>query len=312
MKIIQVDCNYVQSEFASAYLLVHQGKGIFIESNTNHAISYLKKAAISAGLSLDQVVGLVITHIHLDHAGGAGLFLQEFPNAKLFAHPRAARHAIDPSKLIASATAVYGESFMKKLYGEILPCDRERVVALEDGASLDFQGIELKVKHTRGHANHHLVVIEPKTKKLFSGDSFGVSYPKISNRKGLLVLPSTSPTDFDGVAAIETVEWIARQDLEQIGLTHFGFINKSDIPKALEQMRAYLQYSIELLEAIKANHLDVETITQNIQEWVIQYYSFRGIHLDSEDLKILALDFKVNAQGLHFVANKNDGLTQKE
>ena len=178
MKVIPVDCNYVGKEFASAYLLVHQGRGFFVECNTNYAIPYLVKAAQEAGLGTDQIDGLVITHVHLDHAGGAGLFLKEFPQSKVYAHPRAARHLMDPSKLIASATAVYGESFMQQMYGSILPAASDRVVVLEDGAPIEWNGLAFRTRHTRGHANHHLCIVVPETSEspatVFTGDSFGV------------------------------------------------------------------------------------------------------------------------------------------
>ena len=305
MRIIPVDCNYVQTEFASAYLLVENGRGFFVECNTNHAISFLKAAVLKEGLDPSKIEGLLITHVHLDHAGGAGLFLQEFPNAKLYAHPKAARHAIDPSKLIASATAVYGESFMQKLYGTILPCPAERVVVLEDGASVDFQGVSLQTKHTRGHANHHLIAIEPQNKTLFSGDSFGVSYPSVDQKQGLLMLASTSPTDFDGEAALETVDWIASQDLEQIALTHYGFVAKKEIQNAANQLRAQIRFSMNLLRRIRDESLSVQQITEMLQAFLVQKSNERGQKLDSADLKLLHLDLKVNAQGLHFAANRN-------
>ena len=197
MKIVRVDCNYVESEFAASYLLIRNNRGLFVECNTNYAIPFLKKAAEAEGLSPHQIDGLVITHIHLDHAGGAGLFLKEFPNAKLYAHPKAAKHAIDPHRLIESATAVYGEAFMNKVYGTILPCDVSRVMIVQDEEVIPFQGVSLQTKQVRGHANHHLVVIEPETKTLFSGDSFGVSYPIVNQKhSGIIALASTSPTDF--------------------------------------------------------------------------------------------------------------------
>lgn len=306
MKIIPVDCNYVEKDFAQAYLLVHEGQALFIECNTNYAIPYLKAALVKEGLALSAVVGLLITHIHLDHAGGAGLFLKEFPNSKLYAHPRAARHAIDPSKLIASATAVYGEAFMQKLYGKIEACDASRVVVLEDGVKVNFARIEIETKHLRGHANHHLVAMEPLTKTLFSGDSFGVSYPKVNSKWGLVALASTSPTDFDGAAAIESIRWIVSQNPNQIALTHFGMIAKADVAKAAEQMIAYLEFSMELVARTKKETLSVDQVRESLEAWVQSYFLDRHIALEAADFQVLALDLKVNAQGLHFIANKKE------
>ena len=318
MKIIPVDCNYVEQGFASAYLMVHEGldglRGFFVECNTNHAIPYLKEAALREGLSPLQIDGLVITHVHLDHAGGAGLFLQEFPNAKLYAHPRAARHAIDPTKLVASATQVYGEVFMRKLYGTILPCAADRVVVLEDGAEIDWHqaGIKLQTKHLRGHANHHLVVIEESSRTLFSGDSFGVSYPHINHRNGVLAIPSTSPTDFDGEAALGSVEWILSQNLNRVGLTHFGFLIGAEIQIAGIQLLDYLKFSMELVKKIQSDPaMTEEKVFEEIVAWVSDYFSKKGITLDSNDLEFLKIDLKVNAQGLVYAAARKRRVDRK-
>ena len=310
MKIITVDCNYVQEQFAASYLMIEEGvsgpRGFFVECNTNYAIPYLMEAALREGLAPDQIDGLVITHVHLDHAGGAGLFLQKFPNAKLYAHPRAAKHAIDPSKLIASATHVYGEAFMQKMYGTILPCPMERVVALEDGVPIDWMSVGgcLETKHLRGHANHHLCITEPKTKTLFSGDSFGVSYPIVNEKRGVVVMASTSPTDFDGPAAIQSVEWILNQGFLRVALTHYGFLIGAEISIAGMQLLDQLHFSQELLGRIKSEKLNDEQTFSAILDWTTQYFKSKNILLDDEDLKILSLDLKVNAQGLVFAANK--------
>jgi glyoxylase-like metal-dependent hydrolase (beta-lactamase superfamily II) len=306
MKIVPVDCNYVQESFAASYLLVEEDvdgpRGFFVECNTNYAIPYLKEAAMKEGISPDRVDGLAITHVHLDHAGGAGLFLQEFPNAKLYAHPRAARHAIDPSKLVASATQVYGEVFMKKMYGTILPCSPDRVVVLEDGDQIEWTSVGAKfpTKHVRGHANHHVVIIEPASRTLFSGDSFGVGYPSLQEKHGVVVIPSTSPTDFDGPAALATIDWILDQNLNRVALTHFGFLIGAEIQIAAMQLKDYLKMSIALVERIRSEHLSESTVDSLIRDWYVDYFAKKGVVLDSEDLALMEIDFKVNAQGLVF------------
>jgi glyoxylase-like metal-dependent hydrolase (beta-lactamase superfamily II) len=303
MKIICVDCKYVRSEFAGAWLLVREGRGLFIECNTNHAIPFLLSAAAQEGLAPEKIDGLILTHIHLDHAGGAGLFLRTFPNARLYAHPRAARHAIDPSRLISSATQVYGEPFMKKLYGEILPCDEERVQVLKDGDSLFFQGAELEIKHTLGHAKHHLVVFEPITRTLFTGDSAGVTYPELNRRHGLLVLPSTSPTDFDGDAALETLDWIEKLSPSRLAPTHFGFIEGRDLPRALRMLREQLQFAKEWVGELREGVIGKAELEGLMRQALGTYFEDRfGIRLHSEDWEILRVDLEVNAQGLVFAS----------
>ena len=306
MKIVAVDCNYVEPEFATSYLLVQDGRGFFIECNTNYAIPYLIKAAQNVGLTRDQIDGLVITHVHLDHAGGAGLFLKEFPTAKLYAHPRAARHAIDPTKLVASATQVYGAEFMQKTYGEILACLPDRVVTVEDQVPIVWdtgkQKIKFQTRHLLGHANHHLCVIEPETRTLFSGDSFGVSYPKLNAKRGFVLIPSTSPTGFDGDAAIQSAEWIRHSGMNQIALTHYGMVPKEKIDLAADLLIDQLRYALELKTQTKNESLEEDEVLGHLRNWTVDYFASRNIILDSDDLKLLSLDLKVNAQGIHYAA----------
>ena len=308
MKIIPVDCHYVKAEFATSYLLVHEGRGFFVECNTNYAIPYLVKAAHLAGLKTDEIDGLLITHVHLDHAGGAGLFLKEFPNATLYAHPKAAKHAIDPSRLIASATKVYGEVFMQKQYGTILPCDAIRVHALNDGEAILWKGVNLATKHTSGHANHHLCMIEPITRVLFSGDAFGVSYPELNKKSGLRIIASTSPTDFDGEAAIKVVEWVSdlakKKMITRVALTHFGILNEDQIEAATNQLIAYLKFSIELVQKVKTENWDEAKLVSEIRNAVQKGMGGASPLLEKEALNCFEIDMKVNAQGLVFVGLK--------
>jgi len=303
MKIITVDCNYVEPGLAASYLLVRGERAMFIECNTNFAIPELLKAVRAEGLTPEQVDGLIVTHIHLDPAGGAGLFLKTFPNARLFAHPRAARHAIDPSRLVSSATAVYGESFMKERYGDILPCHEDRVQVLNDGDSLFFQGVELEIKHTRGHANHHLVVFEPLTRTLFTGDSCGVSYPVLNERHGMIALASTSPTDFDGEAALGVLDWIEKLAPARIAPTHFGLIERERFPRCFLMLRDQLRFSMDLMARIKREGLSEEQAYVFIRTWMNGYFEGQGIHLTEDEMAVLDLDFRVNAQGLLYRAN---------
>ena len=307
MKIIQVDCNYVEPEFASSYLLIQDGRGFFVECNTNYAIPYLKKAAQDAGLSADQIDGLLITHVHLDHAGGAGLFLKEFPKARLYAHPRAATHAIDPTRLVEGATLVYGPEFMKKMYGEVLPCPAERVTILGDGQSVVWQTgkqeLHLPTRHLLGHAKHHLCMIESETKTLFSGDSFGVSYPKINHKCGWMIIPSTSPTNFDGLEAIKSVQWIRDAGMNSIALTHYEPVPKEKISISAEMLIDQLNYSMELCQEAKEKGLSEAQMFEKLETFTVNYFSKRGVRLDQDDLKHLNIDLKVNAQGLHYAAN---------
>jgi glyoxylase-like metal-dependent hydrolase (beta-lactamase superfamily II) len=296
MRIIVVDCKYVESEFAAAYLLIDGGRGFFIECNTNHAIPLLVEAVHAAGLSPEQIEGLLITHVHLDHAGGAGLFLETFPNALLYAHPRAARHAIDPSRLVQSATRVYGEEFMQRLYGTILPCPAGRVRELEDRSTIPFGPAGLEIRHVRGHANHHVVAREPVTGTVFTGDAFGVAYPA-SSRDRVIVIPSTSPTDFDGVEALQAVDLIESLDPERVALTHFGFIERDLIPEAADRLRIGIRISMEIVDEIRSGRIQPDQVES---ELMLRLSPILPVDLRA----IFHVDLRVNAQGLIHAGTK--------
>jgi glyoxylase-like metal-dependent hydrolase (beta-lactamase superfamily II) len=214
-----VDCGYTGREgYAAAYLVPHADGLMVVETNTAHAVPTLLSAIDALGARPDDVSHIVITHVHLDHAGGASALMAACPHATLLAHPRAAPHAIDPSRLVASATAVYGAARFQELYGTIQPIPAERVRVLGDEERLTVGGHALRVLHTRGHANHHLCLVDEAESAVFTGDAFGIQYPAVPH----LHFPSTTPTDFDAAAAIDSAQRIAACGATTAWLTHFG------------------------------------------------------------------------------------------
>ena len=187
-----IDCDYLYPRYAAAYLRIAGDEAAFIEANTGHAAPRLLDTLARSALRPEQVRWVIVTHVHLDHAGGASALMRACPNATLLAHPRAVRHLVDPSKLVASATAVYGAERFRELYGNVDPIDAARVRALDDGESVALGDCDLRFVHTRGHANHHFVVHDPALDAVFTGDAFGLSYPALQ-RAGRFAFPSTSP-----------------------------------------------------------------------------------------------------------------------
>jgi glyoxylase-like metal-dependent hydrolase (beta-lactamase superfamily II) len=149
-----IDCDYIRPNFAAAYLLREGNRAAFIDNNTAHSVPLLLKALENSGLTPEQVDYVIITHVHLDHAGGSSALMKACPNAKLLAHPRAVPHVVDPRRLIAGARAVYGDETFEKLYGVIEPIAAERVRAVNDGEAIIWGAKMLRFFHTRGHANH--------------------------------------------------------------------------------------------------------------------------------------------------------------
>ena len=196
MQTVQtIDCNYLGRQgFAAAFLMIEGDRAAFVENNTQHALPLLLGALERAGLTPEQVDHVFVTHAHLDHAGGSSALMEACPNATLVAHPRAARHLIDPSRLVASASQVYGEARFRELYGTIRPIPAERVKTMEDGQTLRFGQRTLHFLHTKGHANHHLVIHDPATGGLLPVTPSGSPTPRCRGRAPSRCLPPARPT----------------------------------------------------------------------------------------------------------------------
>lgn len=293
-------------KYAAAYLLTSGDKAAFVENNTNHAVPKLLEALSAKGYTPEQVEYVIITHVHLDHAGGTSALARACPNATVLAHPRAARHVIDPSKLVASASAVYGEDAFERLYGTIEPIPASRVRTLEDDETVDLGGRTLRFMHTRGHANHHFCVADETTRSLFTGDSFGVIYPALQG-PGTFAVPSTSPTDFDPDLARDSIRRIVDWGAERLYPTHYGEV--TDIETAAGQLIRHIDHSERIMLDAEASDLPDEALTAYCQGRLRDY--FQGL-LDqhgalgrSPDVwDLLATDVDLNGQGLAWIANK--------
>lgn len=292
-----IDCHYTAPRTAAAYLLVDNGEAAFVENNTAHALPYLLGALEQSGRRPEDVKYVIITHVHLDHGGASGHLMRQFPSAVLLCHPRAAKHVIDPSRLISSARTVYGDAEFDRLYGEILPVPAARVQIMEDGSKVTLGGRTLEFIHTRGHANHHFCVVDSRTDGVFTGDSFGIAYPDLQG-KGAFIFPSTTPTEFDPVEARKSVEKIASiPGLKHAYLTHFGPF--SDIALGRDQLLQGLDVFEKLLEDCIAlpdeerGRLALATMK-----------SFFEARLGPELAAVLAMDAALNAQGIAYAAGK--------
>ena len=304
-RTITIDCNYLEPRFAAAYLLIDGDQAAFVDNNTAYSVPELMSALKREALSPEQVRYVIITHVHLDHAGGTSALMKLCPNATLLAHPRAARHMIDPSKLVSSAVQVYGEERFRALYGEIGPIEASRVREMADRETIEFGTGKLEFIHTRGHANHHFCIWDPGAGEIFTGDSFGLCYPDLQ-ANGLFVFPSTSPTDFDAALAKESLRKIVGTGARVAYLTHFGGV--TDLEGAATQLDEHLDFSEALLkESQNSSCSDVE-LERFCRERLDRHYRdvFTRLKIQSEPKlwKLIEMDLELNAQGLAWVAAK--------
>ncbi len=289
--VFTIDCHYLKPRFAAAYLIVEQGKATFVENNTSLALPYLLDALKSQSLTPESVDYIIVTHAHLDHAGGTSELLNHCKNAKVLAHPKAAKTLINPERLIESAKKVYGESEFHRLYGTIQPIPQEKIRSVLDGEQLNWGERIFTFFHTLGHATHHMCIYDSKTESVFTGDTFGLRYPDIQKSK-VFILPSTSPIDYNPLEAKKSADRILSFHPKRLFLTHFGEV--SDISKAYLALIENLDIHEKLYEWAKA-HLDLgDDLAPQIENQLKTIY-----HPYEKDLE---LDLQLNAQGIAFSA----------
>jgi len=300
--ITLVDAEYAQSGIASIYLLEHEGQVAIIETGTNHSVPYVEEILTSKGLSFDDVAYVIPTHVHLDHAGGAGEFMHRCKNAKLIVHPFGAAHLIDPSKLIAGTIAVYGEKKYKELYGDIRPIDKERVIEAPGFFKLNFNGRKLKFFDTPGHARHHFCIYDKQSKSIFTGDTFGIGYPQLTTKQGRLIFAATTPVQFDPGSLLQSIDCLMSLQPETMYLTHFGAITPTpEIVKQLKRsVRKFANIALDAQDFV-ANKAEsrVDYIQQKLKDYLLGVIDEMGL-IHSKDFyeQNMEFDTKLNAQGL--------------
>lgn len=302
-----IDCNYIYPQLACAYMMMEGEEVAFVENNTAKAAPILYDELEKAGRKPEDVRFLIITHVHLDHAGGTSELLSRFPNATVLAHPRAAPHIINPNRLIQSAKMVYGEESFNELYGTIQVVDEKRVRIMQDGEVLKLGERNLSFIYTKGHANHHFVIHDSKTNGIFTGDSFGIAYPALQKGNSNFLFPTSTPTDFDPQEALLSVDKILETGADKAYLTHFGIWE--DIEEGARQMKfALAEYSDILKEAsspdkVKEDEVDnfcLEKVYQFMEEEVLR----REIKLNETEQELVGMDIKMNAMGIAYSAKR--------
>ncbi len=261
----------------------------------------LRQADIDAA----DVDFVFLTHVHLDHAGGAGLLMQHLPNARCVLHPRGAPHMINPERLIRGTEAVYGVERTREMYGELQPIDERRVLVVDDGQWLDFNGRNVQALFTEGHARHHYCLNDPASSGVFTGDSFGVSYRELDTAAGEFIFPSSTPASFDPVEAHIAVDRIMACEPEQLYLTHYSRV--TDVERLADDMHA----GITDYEKMALACADKKDRGKALQDAMFDYLSQRamahGFEGSADALAaIIDVDADLNAAGLLAWLNRLD------
>jgi glyoxylase-like metal-dependent hydrolase (beta-lactamase superfamily II) len=291
--VYHLDAHYIRPGVASLYCIVHNQQVAIIETGTAHSLPYVQRCLDELSISADQVKYIVPTHVHLDHAGGAGVMMREFSQAQLIIHPRGARHMIDPERLVAATREVYGDEVFDKLYGEIPPIAAERVIAAEHLHRFKLDDREFIIIDTPGHAYHHFCVVDPFSAGIFTGDTFGLSYPGLLNNGKRFIIPTSTPSHFDPEALHKSIDLMMSYQPERMYLTHFNVL--PDPASLVDHYHTMIDKYVEITTAIKPD--SDERITLLMQAMGDLYTEEFGV--DSETLSDkLAMDIKLNCQGL--------------
>jgi glyoxylase-like metal-dependent hydrolase (beta-lactamase superfamily II) len=296
--IIAFDAGYVRPILAAIHMIVDDGRVAFVDTGSNDSLPNVLAALDKLGLGRDAVDYVILTHIHLDHAGGAGSLMREFPNAKLVVHPRGSRHMAEPSKLVAGVTAVYGKEYVDTVYGNILPIPAERIIDAHEGLTIKLGGRELLMIDTPGHARHHICIIDQKAGAIFSGDMFGLSYREFDVDGRQFIQPTTSPTQFDEVEMRASIDRLMSYNPQAMYLTHYAQV--TDLPAKAADLHRRLDQHVALAEA-HANDGETRhaTIKQELTATILAELRSHGCTLpEATILDILATDIELNVQGL--------------
>ena len=270
--ITAVDTEYLHPGHAAAHIVQHGGRAAIVDVGTNDSVPYLLAGLEVLGIPRESVDYLLLTHVHLDHAGGAGLLMRELPRATAVLHPRGAPHLIDPAKLIVGARAVYGAERYRRLYGEIVPLAAERVRTTQ-------------VFVDRAHAC------------IFSGDTFGLSYRELDSARGAFIVPTTTPTQFDPQQAIASVDRLLSYSPEAMYLMHFSRV--TDVPRLAESLKAQILDLARIAEQSAAAADPAAAIRAGLSALWRELALRHGCPLTPEGvLAVLAGDLELNTLGL--------------
>jgi glyoxylase-like metal-dependent hydrolase (beta-lactamase superfamily II) len=298
-----IDALYVKPQVAAIYLLQQADEVAIIETGTYYSVPNVLATLAELGIAKSQVKYVIPTHVHLDHAGGAGEMMRQFEQASLIIHPRGARHMIDPQKLIAGTIDVYGEAAFNQLYGSIEPIAEARVELAPDLACFDVGGRELIFIDTPGHARHHFCIYDQLSDGVFTGDTFGISYtPMKQLARGLI--PTTPPVQFDPPALQQSISRIMSFNPSRLYLTHYGeFVD----PAA--QVSSFNQWIDEYVDLCRQMDSSAAGYARSLEQ-ALQGLILKGLAGDDNAMlgRILQTDIRLNAQGLaHWRNNTQDG-----
>lgn len=281
-----------------------------IETSASPSVPYIIDGLHELGYSPKDIKYIIVTHIHLDHAGGTGLLLQHCPEAKVIVHPKGKRHLADPSRLIAGARAVYGDKF-DSLFDPIIPIPEDCLIEKHNLETLTIsEDCTLTFYDTPGHAHHHFSIYHPKENGMFTGDTVGIRYSTLLEEGVEFYLPSTSPNQFDPNKMLASIELCKNLNLNGIFFGHYGLSKNPD--EVYKQVTFWLD---KFIEAGKKGYTEGTTqeeqariTAEELIQKITSYLEERGVSRSHDVHKLLTLDMEVCSTGLIDYLHKQNHL----
>lgn len=303
--ITAVDALYERARLNAVHVVIERGRAAVIDTGTAHSVPRILDFLRTRGVEPEAVDFVILTHVHLDHAGGAGALMARCPNAVLTVHPRGARHMIDPARLMSATVDIYGAEATERIYGKVLPVPPLRVLETGEGSRVSLAGRDFEFYDAPGHARHHVVLRDTRTGHVFAGDTFGLSYRELDCDARQFSFPTTSPSQFDPPELHRSIERIISLEPEAIYVTHFGQL------RDVRRLAGDLHRLIDAHAELALHHVDSGTqrhanLTRGVRDLVRAEALRQGWSLPANDaLEVFKLDIELNAQGLEAWLDSN-------
>ncbi len=292
-----IDTQHIRNDFVAAYLIEDNKRAAFVDTGCYLSVPMLLATLDEKNIKRENVDYIILTHIHLDHAGGAGELIKYLPNAKIIVHEYGANHLIDPSKLRSGVIKVYGELFFKQCLGDLIPVPKDKITIAKDFDSITLGERTLKFIDTPGHARHHICIWDEKSRGIFSGDTLGVSYRELDTTQGELIFPPTTPIQFDPDAWKNTLKQLMELQPKYAYLTHFNRIEFTQ--KSADMLIAHIDGFTNIAKQMQGHINRHKAIKQALLEYLLEIAKQHGVVLDeTQQIKVFKGDLEICAQGL--------------
>lgn len=273
--VFEIDTRMAGYSGITAGYLIRSDRPCLIEPGTSHSAPVVREALTALGIGPQDLSTVVVTHIHLDHAGGVGDLAQTYPNAEVVVHEKGARHLADPSRLMRSARMVYGDA-LDRLFGDLKPTDAARIRAVEDVGEIDLgAGRKLESHYSPGHAKHHVGLLDSLTGDLYVGDAVGVYIPDTGDLR-----PATPPPDFDLDTALASLDRFRGLRPQRLLFAHYGPVDA--VGETLDRSAEELRLWVELVSEARGQGMDLDHAVAMVRDRTKSRYRVFSEDVDPE------------------------------